>query len=191
MEQQARRGRPRRAEVDDRILEATRALLREHGPTSVHIDAVAARSGVARTTIYRRYRDRRELLSRTLAQVTDQGAPPPEVDLDDKVRWLLQRVRAVLRSGLGGGTVAAVLTDADPEFTETLRASLESHLEPLLAAMADDVQRGHLRPGVDPDTVVNVALGAYLGELIRYGEERDGWLDRTSALLDHAIRPDG
>jgi AcrR family transcriptional regulator len=182
-DQPSRRGRPRQADVDQRILDAAAAVLRESGPAAVHVDAVAGRSGVARTTIYRRHRDRGELLTATLTRVTDQGAPPVEGDVHAKIRQVLERVRTVIESGLGRGGVAAVLADADPEFTQALRTALATHLEPLMRAMADDPA---LRPGLDPDAFVNLAFGGYLGELLRYGEERPDWLDRTVELLERA-----
>lgn len=187
-ESEPRRGRPRAAEVDARILATARALLRESGPRAVHIDAVATRSGVARTTIYRRYRDRRELLGAILDQVTDQGTPPTDGEVRDKLRWVLTRVRDVLESGLGRGGVAAVLADSDPEFTRALRSSLTARLLPLMRAMEADAARGEVRADVDPDVAVNLAFGAYLGELLRYGEERADWLERTAELLERAIR---
>ena len=49
--------------VEDRIDESTLRLLRTNGPRSVTVEGVAAASGVAKTTIYRRYRDRRDILS--------------------------------------------------------------------------------------------------------------------------------
>jgi AcrR family transcriptional regulator len=184
------RGRPRQPDVDRRILDASGDLIRERGPGAVHIDAVAARSGVARTTIYRRYRDRRELLTATLDRITGPGGPPVGGDVRDRLRRELERIREVLDQGLGRGGVAAVLTDADPEFTQALRSSLARHLEPLLQAIAEDAAQGWIRADVDPDALVNLAFGAYLGEVLRYGAERRDWLDRTLDLLEHAVRPD-
>jgi AcrR family transcriptional regulator len=181
------RGRPRRSETDESILDTAAALLRERGPASVHFDAVAGRSGVARTTIYRRYRDRRELLVATLDRVTDKGGPPVEGTVEDKLRRVLGRVREVIESGIGRGGVASVLTDADPEFTEALRAALASRLEPLMQAMRHDPA---VRRELDPDAFVNLAFGSYLGELLRYGEERPDWLDRTVEVLLRAVRSD-
>ena len=43
-----------RQDVDDGIADATLALLRTKGPRSVTVEAVAERSGIAKTTIYRR-----------------------------------------------------------------------------------------------------------------------------------------
>jgi len=179
-------GRPRLSEVDERILDAATDLLRDLGPGAVHIDAVASRSGVARTTVYRRYRDRRELLAATLERVTDPGGPPLEGGPEDKLRRVLERVRTVIEEGLGRGGVAAVLTGADPEFTQALRTALARRLDPLMQEMASDAAQGVLRPDVDPDALVNLAFGSYLAELLRYGEERPDWLDRTVELLHRA-----
>lgn len=185
------RGRPRDGTADRRILDAAAELIREHGPRAVHIDAVASRSGVARTTIYRRYRDRRDLLAATLHRVADRGAPPGDEPVEDRFRWLLDRVRDVVDDGLGRGGVAAVLTDDDPEFTEALREAFTTQLAPLAVAMREDAERGVIGPDVDPDTVLTVAFGAYLGELLRHGEAAPDWLDRTAALLTRGVGGQG
>src|SRR4051794_40193012 len=49
------RGRPRDAQIDSGILEATRALLLEVGYAGVGMESVAARAGVGKPTVYRRY----------------------------------------------------------------------------------------------------------------------------------------
>ena len=50
-----RRGRPRLADVDARVLEAAQAIEREVGYYHTTIEAIAERAGVARTAIYRRW----------------------------------------------------------------------------------------------------------------------------------------
>ena len=51
----------RHARSERAILQATRALLAEVGVRGLTLEGVAARSGVAKTTIYRRWRDKDEL----------------------------------------------------------------------------------------------------------------------------------
>lgn len=177
------RGRPRLLGTEDRIHEAALALLREQGPRAVTVESVASRSAVARTTIYRRYRDRDELLRAAIERVTDQGAPPADLSVGEKLPWVLTRVRAVMEEGLGRGGVAAVLTDSAPEFTESFRSVLAVHLEPLENSIAADVENGTLRPGLDADTVVNLIFGSYLGEVLRHGQPRSDWFDRTLDML--------
>lgn len=184
-----RRGRPRLVDTDRRILDAAKALLRAHGPAAVNIDAVAAASGVARTTIYRRYRSRDELVVALLSEVVATGVPAPALPLREKLHWFLEHVLLVLEEGIGRGGTAAVLTDSDPAFTEALRSQLADRLRALEAVMAGDVEAGRLRADVEPDAVVGMLVGAYLGELLRYGEPRPGWADRTVALLGPALSP--
>ena len=96
-------GRPRDPTVDERISRAALLLLRENGPHAVHIDAVAARSGVARTTIYRRFRDRGALLTATLELFVDAPFPGADVPVEDKLRWVPTRSESSSRTSWGEG----------------------------------------------------------------------------------------
>ncbi|WP_162599704.1 TetR/AcrR family transcriptional regulator [Nocardioides solisilvae] len=182
-------GRPRRPETEQRITDAALALLRTQGPGAVNVASVSARSGVARTTVYRRYRDRTELLRAVLAGVTDQGAPPPESSARDKLVWVLTRTREVVSEGIGVGGVAAVLAGTDPEFNDALRDALAAGLEPILAQLGDDVAAGRVAAHTEPEIVVDVAFGAWLAELVRHREPDPAWVDRTADLLAAALAP--
>lgn len=181
------RGRPRRAETDGLIRDAALELLRGQGPGAVNIDAVASRSGVARTTIYRRYRSRDELMTDLLDGLVDAEPPAPMLPVPDKLRWVLHRILGLLEHGIGRGGTAAVLTNRDPAFTSALRSRLAEQLRVLQEAMATDVESGRLSPRVDPDTLVGLLFGAYLAEVLRYGDPRPEWADRTVALLAPAV----
>jgi AcrR family transcriptional regulator len=177
-------GRPRRAETDERVRDAALELLRERGPESVNVAAVAARSGVARTTIYRRYTDRRELLRDVLRPLVVPGEPDEDLPVRSKVVWVLARTEEVLAGSIGLGGVAAALTDADPEFSEVLREVLAAALEPLRERVVADMDAGRLTPHADDDDIViNLLLGAYLAEVVRYGAPRRDWSIRTADLL--------
>ena len=184
------RGRPRRAETDDRIVSATLDLIRQLGPEAVNVAAVAARSGIARTTIYRRYRDRRELLEAALQPVTEQGEPPSKGSVRDKLAWVLSQTQDVLANSIGRGGLAAVIADSDPDFSAALRASLDAALGPVRQQITDDVAHHRLAPHVDADLLVNLILGAYLAELVRYQPPRPEWLERTADLLAASLAPE-
>jgi AcrR family transcriptional regulator len=190
-QQTGRRGRPRLPSTDERIIAAALALVRESGPQAVTVESVASRSSVARTTIYRRYRDRDELLRAAVNAVADQPVPPPHLSVREKLRWVLTRARAVLEEGLGRGGVAAVLTDSAPEFTEAFRTALALHLEPLKTAIVVDVEAGLLRTDLDADVVLDLVFGAYLGEVLRHDQPSTDWLDRTLDMLVIALCPPG
>jgi AcrR family transcriptional regulator len=58
MADRTRPGRPRRADVEEHLRSAVLELLRTGGPAAVTVEAVAAQSGVAKTTIHRRHANR-------------------------------------------------------------------------------------------------------------------------------------
>ena len=174
---------PRRSRSDERIRRATLQLLREKGPQAVTVEGVAALSGVAKTTIYRRFSDRRQLVQAALDEITKVPTPAPEVPTREKIRWALESARETLEARLGLSSVAALLAAQDAEFTESARAVLVPHAEQMTVLLQSAVDAGNLRPGIDPETVLNLILGASLGEWLRFGRVRDEWLESTLDVL--------
>jgi AcrR family transcriptional regulator len=179
----ARPGRPREASVDQRLHAAVLQLIRDGGPAAVTIDGVASTSGIAKTTIYRRHSNRRDLLTAVLT--TAIGAPdvPRKGSVRDKIRFALEQVWHQMGVVLGPGGLAAIVGDSDPEFTGLFRAALRPHVDLLVSRIRDDVDDGLLRPDLDAEGVVSLMVGAYLGELVRNGSVAPDWLDRTLELL--------
>src|SRR6516164_9360358 len=70
-----RPGRPRSEQAEQAIIEATLDLFGEQGFEGVCIEAVAARAGVGKATIYRRWPNKQELL---LAALSSMKSPIPE-----------------------------------------------------------------------------------------------------------------
>src|SRR6516165_3536641 len=64
-----RTGRPRSEQADHAILSAALDLFAEHGPDSLCIEQVAAKAGVGKATIYRRWPGKEEMLLDALATV--------------------------------------------------------------------------------------------------------------------------
>ncbi|KQZ68642.1 TetR/AcrR family transcriptional regulator [Nocardioides sp. Root151] len=176
-------GRPRRADTDDLIVATTQELIREHGPSAVNVAAVSARSGIARTTIYRRYRDRQELLGAALQPITARGGPPPGDAVHEKIEWVLARAEEVLDRGIGPGGVASVLADSDPDFSAALRDSLRTGLQPILAQVEGDIASGVLVEGLDADLLLDLVVGSYLAARLRRGSADAQWRVRISELL--------
>lgn len=181
------RGRPRQARTDSLITQAAIDILREEGPQAVNVASVSTRSGVARTTIYRRYRDRRELLAAALRPVTDRGGAPEHLATVKRLEWVLANAEEVLQHTIGPGGVAAVLTDADPEFSEALRSALASGLRPVLAQIEEDLDRGALTTDVEPDLILTLVLGTYLAESLRHGAPDAMWRARTADALGRLL----
>ena len=193
----SRPGRPRQADLDRRLEAAVLELLHDGGPAAVTVERVAARSGVAKTSIYRRHANRSDLLRAVLASAIGVPEVPREGTVRDKVRFVLgqawRQMGDILGPGglaprvgghtPGGGGRPAGGGGPDPEFTDLFRAALRPYDESLVARIRDDVDAGRLRPGLDADGIVSLMIGAYLGELVRRGEVGDDWLDRAMEMV--------
>ena len=184
-----RPGRPRQHEVDDRIESAVLALVRTGGPAAVTMEAVAAEAGVAKTSIYRRHANRGALLTWVMQRAMAVPDLPPDGDVRDKIRFSLQQAWRQMGEVLGPGGLAAIVTNAEPDFTELFRAALRPYDDRLVARIREDARAGQLRADVDAEGVVSLLLGAYLGELIRRGRVGDDWLDRCLDTLWATLRP--
>ncbi|WP_228555114.1 TetR/AcrR family transcriptional regulator [Catenulispora pinisilvae] len=119
-------GRPRDSSRDVAILQATLALLTEVGYEQLSMEAVAGRSGTAKTTVYRRYRDKAALV----AAAVDHRAPstPPEPASEDLrenllalVGWLADQI-AEKEIGLLGAVFAGMRSD--PRLAQEMRRIL-------------------------------------------------------------------
>jgi AcrR family transcriptional regulator len=177
------RGRPRSADTDRRIHSAALRLLHDEGPGAVTIEAVTASSGVAKTTIYRRYADREALLRAALAALIGDPGEPPDTDPRGKIRWALDGAWHQMAGVLGPGGLAAVIGNTDERFTELFRNILAPYADALVALIRDDISAGKLRQELDAEATVSLFLGAYLGELLRVGAVDDGFKDKCLQLM--------
>jgi AcrR family transcriptional regulator len=172
-----------RPDVDDGIADATLALLRAKGPRSVTVEAVAARSGIAKTTIYRRYRDRRDMLAAALSRVTTPEPLPADAEAADRLRWLIQEAVKTLDVGIGIGGLASMLTDDDPDFTKLFRRILARQRRELESVIDAAKADGSFRADVDGATLIDAIVGAHIAERARTGRVATGWDARLFDLF--------
>jgi AcrR family transcriptional regulator len=179
----------KRVARDERITAAALDLLRTKGPRAVNVEAVAARAGVAKTTIYRRYRDRDAMLAAALTSLTrptppaDHSAPLPILE------WLIEQSLNAIVAGIGVGGVTALLTEEDPDFTELIRALLVEHRGALANVLRDASLAGEVREDLDVETLLDCIVGAYLAERARSGVVQPGWAKRVLRTLWPAFTP--
>lgn len=185
----AGRGRPRREETDRRIHDAALRLLREGGPDAVTVEAVAATSGVAKTTVYRRYADREAVLRSGLAAAMRPPSEPAGETPREKIRWALDECWRQASEVLGRGGLAAIVGDSSPRFTDLFREVLAPYADALAGLIRADAAAGEVRADLDPDLLVTIFIGAYLGELVRRGSVDDAFSERCVDLLWRTMTP--
>ncbi|WP_078851873.1 TetR/AcrR family transcriptional regulator [Streptomyces sp. NRRL B-3229] len=184
-------GRPRSAEVSRGINLAALALLRERGPQGVTVEAVAQYSGSAKTTIYRRYKDRYELLRSSLSFVENIPEPEAGLPVRERLNYLLRQFRHGLEEVVGLRALVALLHgDEDPEFTRAFRETiLRPRLETILTTLRDGVADGELRADADYETVVSMMAGSYIARYAVQGTPPPpDWVDSVLDTIWPAIR---
>jgi AcrR family transcriptional regulator len=158
----AKRRSGRRERSEKAILEATRELIAERGVGGLTIEGVAARSGVAKTTIYRRWRDRDELALAILIDMTGSVKAPP--DLGDTRKELLTFVETATKiikaDVIVQGLVSEIATR--PELARTYR---EQIVDLRLSDVQTVIDRGIARGELRADTDVRVAHELLVGPL--------------------------
>ena len=183
-------GRPRSAKAQRAVLDAARELFGEGGYSAATIDAVAARSGVAKTTIYRRWPNRASLLVEVLAEVHTAAVPLPAGG--DPARALVGELRdaADAMNGLTGRLLSALLGEAqhDPDVCAEL---LEGLFYPRRATTARAIRRAQENGAIRPDVPPDIAADLFFGPLFYRLLVRHGPVTRTFMMQVFRYAMDG
>jgi AcrR family transcriptional regulator len=137
MTEKRTRGRPRREGADEDILRATRELLDESGYAAFNVDVVAERTGIAKTTIYRRWPTKGALVAAAID--TTPIATEPD---------------AILRET---ETLLARLNQLDADAIDVIRAVIAPRRERLRLAL----EQRHTE-GIANNELADKLLGALL-----------------------------
>ncbi len=156
--------RPRAVEADAAILQAARELLGESGYEALTMAGVAARAGVAKSTLYRRWHGKAEV-------VFAAALHPPELEPPDlgSLAADLAAVAAHIAGDLGQPAVAGALLGlmgemaASPRLAGDLRGRFVAAERRLFATvLGRAAERGEVAPATDPDLALEVLLGRLL-----------------------------
>jgi AcrR family transcriptional regulator len=180
------RGRPRDPGIERAILATTFAQLIEVGYAALSIEAVAAAAGVGKTTIYRRWPAKRDLVVAALG--TETPFTPPAQDLDARTAlglFVRQAIAMLIESG-AIRILGSLLVEEQREpgllgvFRERILGPRRGMVEAMLRR---GIERGQIRPDIDPLVVTEMIAGAVFGHHAILGlQTSDAWID---ALVDH------
>jgi len=173
-------GRPPRSETQTTILDAARELLADHGVHGLTVEGVAARAGVAKTTIYRRYRSKDELALAVLIDMVEDIAAIP--DLDDTRGELIafvDRAVKILGRTLMGRVMQGLVSDL-----ATVPALAQAFRDRVVAARVAEVKRlvdrgiarGDLRADTDYELANELLFGPVYYRLFLSGGRLDSKL---------------
>jgi AcrR family transcriptional regulator len=174
-------GRPRDVRCDAAIVDATLALLAEGGPARLSVEAVAARAGVGKATIYRRWPNKELLVVDALATLTE---PPPPVgtgSLRTDLITVLDIVRRWTADSLAGRILPRLLAEGDPRvlglFRERIVTPRRFRIAELLRRAVDD---GQLRADLDIELTIDLLVGTVVyRQLLRHAPIRHEHIERV------------
>jgi AcrR family transcriptional regulator len=180
------RGRPRSEEAHRAILAAVIELLPEHGLKGLTIEAVAARAGVGKTTIYRRWRTKNELVLEAIEQLRPPGPPPDTGSLIGDLDALVALQRERLEASQLPRIMPRVLGEAldEPELhAQVVERAVNPIRQVLEVIVRRAVDRGELREDLDVATMVDVLHAAPIYKLLMAG----GAMDAVSGVPERIV----
>lgn len=173
--------RPLDPRVDHAIASATRALLAERGYAGMSVEAVARRAAVGKPAIYRRHRDKAELVIHAVSRQLPRLDPP---DLGDTRAELWRAVEQGLPAdgpsyvSLIGGLLAE--QDRHPELIAAFRQSLLlPRRETVKRIVERGKARGDLRADLDPEAAVDLMAGPFLARVFAGLDTGPEWRKAT------------
>ena len=188
-------GRPRDARADRAILDATRELIAERGIHEFRTEDVAARAGVGKGAIYRRYPSKDELVTAAVGALVDEEIRVPDTgstrsDLLALMREAVELYRGSLPGRLMPNLVGAMAQQ--PELARTVRDGfLAGRRAALTQVLARGIERGDLRSDLDLEFALDVFGGPLFYRLLITGGPIDDQLaQNVAALVLRGFAPD-
>jgi AcrR family transcriptional regulator len=158
-------GRPRSQQSHQAMLLATLELLAEVGFEAISMDGIAARAGVGKTTIYRRYSSKEELIADAIESLRQDVVLPDTGDLSRDLEVLVESAAQITLSPLGRQTVAMIISNAsrNPQFAQIY---WQKYLNPRREAFAQVINRAKTRNQVPVDLDAGLAFDMISGIML-------------------------
>lgn len=170
-------GRPRSSQADAAILHATIELFADLGYEALTIEAVAEAAGVAKSTVYRRYPGKIDLIVAAIGELNTTISPAPEVlpdtgNIEDDAVALLMALRDKFASETKSRVIAALTaaTARNPELAAAHATFIAGRRAYGMGLITRAVERGELPSSTDPEIIVDLlSATVYYRSFVSYG----------------------
>lgn len=185
----AARGRPRNAEIDQRVLEVARHHLAQHGYAGMSLVAVADEAGTTRQAVYRRWPTKADLATAAIAALSRAEERPAT---DDPFADLVTELEA-FRSGIsrpdGLSMVGTMLIGGtDPALVALFRERVVHPRRRRFRAILERARTdGLVRPDADVDLAVSIFTGSWYALALAGERAPDDWAERIARLAWAAL----
>lgn len=186
-----RPGRPRSERADRAIIDAALSLLAESGPGGLCIEEVAARAGVGKATIYRRWPGKEDLLLDAIAALKEPLPEPAGRSVAEDLVSLLTALSAEKGDPRRVRDFALLLGEG-AKYPRLMARYAETVVEPRREVIREVLRRGvatgELRPDVDIDAALFMLTGAVLARG-RFDSIPPGYAERIAGELLRGLAP--
>jgi AcrR family transcriptional regulator len=181
-------GRPRNPEADRAILQATFDLMAEQGVGRLSMEGVAARAGVGKSTIYRRWPSKAALVKDAVILFTRQKVPYPDTgSLRDDLVMLLRTIITVYTTTVAGRILPDLLgeTVRNPELGQALNEFWAYRRRVMFEVIERGIKRGEIAEDTDPELVNELVLGPIYHRFLV--SRLPLTPDRADYIVDHVL----
>jgi AcrR family transcriptional regulator len=185
----SRRGRPRSDSTNRRILDAARELLTEGSFADFRMEHVAARAGVGKAAIYRRWSSKQALAQDVLVELAGPHIAVAETGQtrEELLAAVVNPMRAVTETPFGS-VIRSLMSQiaTDPKLGDPFRATVVQARRAEVAKVIErGIARGDLRPDADPTIATELLVGPVYFRVMFGGELT---LDFADRVVDTVIR---
>ena len=190
----SRAGRPRSADAHRAILSAAIALIRDVGYDAVTMEGIAARAGVGKATLYRRWEGKELLVAEAIEQIASAMPNPDTGSMRGDVMAVLRHAAGMYRDPATGallsGLVAAVAR-SEPIAAAVRGGFVAARRNALRLVLERWRARGALRPDIDVEILMDMLAGPLFYRFLLRGESVSETVIKTilDTLLIGIIAP--
>ncbi len=154
------------------ILEAVLEELGEVGYGAFSIEGVAARAGVGKSTIYRHWDGKLELVEDAFHTLKAHALVPEDGAFRDRVVAYLEQVAALVAESTYSTCMPALIDAAerDPKVREFHNRFTTERRAVLIDLLREGVKAGDLPPSSDPELLADALVGPIVLRRLMYGE---------------------
>jgi AcrR family transcriptional regulator len=171
-----RPGRPRSEHAEQAIIEATLDLFAEKGFEGVCVELVAARAGVGKATIYRRWPNKEELLLAAFASLKSPFPEPKGVSVRDDLLAMVEVMCADKADPRKARRYALLLGEGE-KYPRLMARYKETVVQPRRDALRAVIRRGIQTGELRTDTDVEIAMLSLTGAIMSQEKSQDGTFD--------------
>ena len=167
-------GRPRSESIDAAILQATTDELIERGFLAASMESIAARAGVAKTTLYRRWPNTTELAVAAMRSFETDTLDVPPGSVRDNLIWLITQMGRKWSDPRWAALMRRVAADgsAQPEMYRSARDRIIGpHVERTNAVLRRGIAEGLIRPDVDVDWLRQLIVSPIMAAALTLREQ--------------------